>query len=783
MLAAQANQVVSRHELIDGVWGAAVSSSAKGNLYTYVSGLRRVLGPARDLLESSAAGYSLWLGGTALDSEIFAQTQTRAQLRLSTGDYRGVVTLLDEALALWHGDAYTGVPGPFVDLERHRLAELRMSAVELRARATLRLGVHTELAAELSGLVRQYPLRESLRELLMLALQADGRYADALEAYRDAHRVLIEEQGIEPGPALRELRQRILVEAGAGKDPQPARLRVVPTHVARAIEHGDAQDSFVGRTKEIGLLRSLTSDVLAGRGRSVWIEGEPGIGKSELLAVGLANAGALGCQLAWTAADELAQRFPLQTIMECLAVKATSPDPRRAKLALELHSQTAHGGWGPSDPVPAAVDGLLALVDDACATGPLILVIDDLQWADDASVLMWHRLAATTRQLPLLLVAAARPDPGRRELAALRRGVETRGGHILTLEPLSVAETGLLIGQIVGARPGKSLRELASHAAGNPLYTREMTNALMHRNAVRLVNGIAEIDQATSDETPRSLLAAVRRTLEFLSAGTQQLLRSAAILGMEFAVGDLAAMAEKPLLDLMGALDEAVAGNVVVAEGDKLAFRHPLLRQALYESIPSQLRAVLHRRAAEMLAGSGSPVTRVAEHLVAARPDQWVACWLTDNHRAVANRAPLIAVDLLRTVLDTPLPSAHNGRACRSHWSRYCSGWNAIPSRKPNRPWRSRRYRRKPPRCGTCSRLCDTGVAISTPRSRCCGRHSMILTHRRSGAPSTGHCWPTSAAATSPISTWPKRPPVRYTPSQCWPANPTRSRRACRPCG
>jgi tetratricopeptide (TPR) repeat protein len=288
-----------------------------------------------------------------------------------------------------------------------------------------------------------------------------------------------------------------------------------------------------------------------------------------------------------------------------------------------------------------------------------VLVIDDLQWADEASIQVWHRLAAVTRQLPLLLVAAARPDPGRRELARLRRGVEAHGGHLLPLVPLPAAETERLIGHLVGAPPGASLRALAERTAGNPLYTTEVARALVRKDSVRVVAGFAEVDQAAADEVPHSLLDAVGRTLGSLPAGTREVLRSAALLGAEFGVGDLAAVTGTPVLELVGVLDEVVTAGVVTAAGDRLAFRHPFLRQALYNGMSEPVRPALHRHVAEALAGAGAPVTRVADHLVRAAGalDRWAVQWLAGNHATVANRAPMVALDLLQQVLATGLPT------------------------------------------------------------------------------------------------------------------------------
>ncbi|WP_432704982.1 BTAD domain-containing putative transcriptional regulator [Actinokineospora globicatena] len=648
MLAARAGVAVPATDLVDGVWGEHPPASARGSLHTYVSGLRRALGPARTLLESTTAGYRLRLDPTAVDATAFDLARSAAARQGEDGDWRGARLRLDDALTLWHGDAYAGVPGPSASLERHRLTESRARALHLRVRAVMELGAHAEAVAELTELVARDPRHEWLREHLMLALHRAGRRTEALAVYDEASRVLADELGIEPGPALRDLRERIVLRDPTLHHPAdraPDRLVVLPATVTRS--------ELLGRSTEVATLRDLVAEAAAGRGNTVWVEGEPGLGKSALLAAALSDAAERGCQLAWAAPAD--QHAPLQVIMRCLAVDGDSPDPRRAELAAQLTREPDHHGWGPADPTPAAVDRLLDLVDRVCATAPLVLVVDDLHRADPASVLVWHRLTAATRQLPLLLVAATRPAPGNAEVGRAKRGVLGRGGHVLTLGPLPTVDAESLLGGLVGAGLGPRLRTMAERAAGNPLYLREMAHALTRTGAVEVTGGVAEVEPSTVALAPRSLLSAVHQTVELLSPDTRAVLRSAAVLGAEFGVDDLAEVAGLTAADLVGRLSEAVAASVVVEAGDRLAFRHSLLRQAVYESMSVGERTDAHRSAAEALTRVGASDERVAEQLAAGQvpADPWVTGWLVAHHATIANRAPLVAVSVLERVVDT----------------------------------------------------------------------------------------------------------------------------------
>lgn len=638
VLAAQSGRWVSRDELIAAVWGTSPPATAAGSIYTYVSGLRRAFGPdrGRRLVQSGPSGYLLTVDAGGLDAEEFQRLRAAAAERVAAGDRTGALSRLDDALRLWHGEPYAGLAAPFLELDRERLSGHYLQAVELRARIRLELGRDDGLVAELAGLVRAHPLVESLHELLMRALYRAERHAEALDAYRHAARVLREQLGVEPGAALRDLHQRLLQGEPDEAPAQPG--PVLPGPVARALRDGLADRPCFGREDDVAHLRGLVQAVALGNGGTVWIDGEPGIGKTELLTCAFADAGTYGCRVAWATADELGQRVALRVLLRALDID------------------------GPGDPDEgpvAAVDRVLAYVRASCAGGPLVLVVDDMHWADATTILAWERLIPLTARLPLLLVAAARPDSNRRELSQVRRAAQVRQQRPLDLRPLAPADLERLVAHLAGAPIGEHLRALAARTGGNPLYAREMVAALLRSGAVRTAGGVAEVDATVTVEPPESLLAAVRATVDFLSPATSEVLRVAALLGNEFAVADVVAVTGQSVFELYDSLAEALAARVVVDTGENLAFRHPFLRTALNEGVPAPLRAGLHRHAAEVLAAGGRPITRVAEQLAAESPviDGWVAGWLAEHHVELSRRAPQLAGDLMRRVLDTPVPT------------------------------------------------------------------------------------------------------------------------------
>ena len=199
--------------------------------------------------------------------------------------------------------------------------------------------------------------------------------------------------------------------------------------------------ALVGRESEMALLTGLIKEVARGRGGSVLIEGEPGIGKSALVRAAVAEAPEAGCQVFWGAGDELGQALPLLPFLDGLRVREPSANPRRNTIVRLLRGEVAADR---GTDVPAVLaEQLLALVAEQCAVRPTILVVDDLQWADQASVALWGRLAKAAQRVPLLLVGTMRPVPQRDDLLALRRVA----GEAARLQLTGLADDG-------GGRPG-----------------------------------------------------------------------------------------------------------------------------------------------------------------------------------------------------------------------------------------------------------------------------------------------------------------------------------------
>lgn len=409
-----------------------------------------------------------------------------------------------------------------------------------------------------------------------------------------------------------------------------------------------APNVFLGRDEELRRLGELLGDLRAGRGRAVLVEGEAGIGKSALLRVGL-GAAAPGRHVLWGAAYELGLRFPMRALLDCLDAE------QRTALVGSQSAEDEPWLGDVGDPTLALTERLLGLVRTCCGTGPVVLVLDDLQWADDATLLAWHRLARMVQSLPLLLVGACRPAPQREEIAQLRRALCGSGAVMIGLDRLSGAEVTELVGALVGGEPGRGLLELAERAAGNPLYVRELIEASLRDREAGM--------------PPASLVAAITDRLSGLAGDTGRILRIASLFGTEFVVGDVATVLGVPPTALLAGIQEGIAAGVLEGRAETMAFRHPLIRQVLYEGIPAGVRTALHGQAAQSLAAAGATAERVAEHMLAVDErvfDEWAVDWLAVEVRSLARWAPQVAVTLVEHALEVLPESDHRYEALQS---------------------------------------------------------------------------------------------------------------------
>ena len=239
----------------------------------------------------------------------------------------------------------------------------------------------------------------------------------------------------------------------------------------------------------------------------------------------------------------------------------------------------------------------------------------------------------------------------------------------LQLAGLSGAAVADLVAALVGGTPDGNLLRLADGAAGNPLYVTELVAALTRGS--RLTISEAGAAELAGGPAPGSLSAAIADRLGFVTGPVREVLRAAALLGMDFAVPDLAVVLGRGVTDLIPAVDEACAAGVLAESGHGLGFRHPLIRAALYDEMPAPVRAAWHRDAGRALAEAGAPADRVARQLLQAAGgpagpaepvDPWMLDWLARTADLLVGQAPRVAAELLaRAVAGSPAGSARHG--------------------------------------------------------------------------------------------------------------------------
>ncbi|QRV29447.1 tetratricopeptide repeat protein [Streptomyces californicus] len=271
-------RTATANELIDAFWGEDPPSQALATIRTYASRLRKTLG--QDALVSESGGYAIRVGRGALDLTLAQDLAAEAEKARVAGDRCQARTLINKVLGLWDGEALASVPGPYADNQRTRLEEWRLQLTETRLDLDLEVGCHAEAVSELTALTAAHPLRERLRELLMVALYRSGRQAEALAVYADTRRLLAEELGVDPRPELGRLQQRILRAdeelARPADEPAPAPAPLRPAQLPATVPDFTGRSAFV--TELGGRLATAEGSVMAVSA----VAGIGGVGKTTL---------------------------------------------------------------------------------------------------------------------------------------------------------------------------------------------------------------------------------------------------------------------------------------------------------------------------------------------------------------------------------------------------------------------------------------------------------------------------------------------------------------------
>jgi DNA-binding SARP family transcriptional activator len=664
LLLLHANEVVSRDRLVDELWGGEAPLTASKAVQVHVSQLRKGLerrdgGVTQRLVVTRPGGYMIQLTGDQLDLDWFERLRHEGQQARSEHDPVTASAKLREALALWRGPPLSDLGyEPFAQPEIARLGELRLTVLEERIDADLALGRHAELVAELQALAAAHPQRERIRGQLMLALYRSGRQTEALDAYRDTRRTLVDELGIEPGRELQALERAILVQ-----DPALDLERDRPKATV-----GPSAGSFIGRERELAEFAAGLQDAFAHRPSVLLLAGEPGIGKSRLADELTTQAEGRGAKVLWGRSWEAGGAPAYWPWVQALRTYIREHDKERirrelgtgardvAQMLPELHELFPDLPAPPSmDPEGARFrlfDSTAAFLRAAGEAQPLVLVIDDLHAADTPSLLLLRFLARELREARILLVGAYRdtdagPDDALNvTVAELRREPLTR---LIQLGGLALPEVARFIETIAGA-PASDLLAAAIHTQteGNPLFVGEL---------VRLLDAEGRLEEAGTPQggpnIPRGVRDVIGHRLRHLSQEAKRLLAVASVLGREFKLDALELVSERSGDDLLDLLDEAVAARVIVdlpTGRGGLRFTHALIRDSLYEGLGRKERHRLHQRAAEELEALYGPgqephLAQLAHHFLQAAPGGDVQKAIEYARRAGDRAAAVLAYE------------------------------------------------------------------------------------------------------------------------------------------
>lgn len=601
--------------LIADLWDDGQGEVRQGRLRVLASRLRGTLGGHGDTLVRAGGGYAI--AATVPDLTSARKAADRLYAADRTGNAREVRTAASAALDVWRGPALANLHSvPYARAEAERLDAWRLELTVHRLRADVELGAAAEVVNELATLAAQNPLHEQIWCMYAVALYRTGRQADALARLATLRRSLVADIGADPAAETAELELRLLRH-------DPALLAdrrevVVPTE--------PAGQPLVGRDDEVAQLTRLLDQLATGRPGILLVEGEAGIGKTRLLEELDRLAVRRGARVHWgrgSAEDGVPAYWPWRQALRELREQT---DPRVIDTALgdggdrlaailpELSSGAVLAGKPPAEIDGEARFALFELVTGLLAAtaraGPgLVLVLDDLHWADTATLLLLGHAGRHLVDAGLLIAASFRPrelraDHTARDVVAdlARQRVTSR----IELAGLSTTAVAAQLRLIVGVDCDAGLASAVAHrTGGNPLFVGEIGQLLVSS---------PDADLAA---IPTGVRDAIGTRLAALPARCHQLLSVAAVLAADLDAGLLATVTGAPVEEVMRDLDDAIDHAIVDRH---YRFVHDIVRDCLRLDVPESGRRRAQLAAAAHLEAVGGDQHRIAHHLLEALP-------------------------------------------------------------------------------------------------------------------------------------------------------------------
>lgn len=612
---------VSTTRLQDQVWGDAPPANPEASLQAYVSNLRRALEPERRprqparLLVTHAGGYALLAARDHLDSARFDDLVTAGLGSLQGGDHARAADELRAALDLWTGDPLPELAElPWVVDAVHHLGRRRADAVEGLTDARLGLGEHRTLVPELQQAAADEPFRERRWAQLALAQYRSGLQRDALATLSRARTTLLEEVGVDPGPELRRLETAILEQAPSLDlhDPIPSGRTspaTAPGPPTPAIGAGAApggpvdapalqERRFVGRDRELEALLEAAAGAAAGKGRPVVISGEPGIGKTRLaeeLVARLPDA-----VVAWGRCPETATGaayWPcIQIGRQLEGADALDGDLVAGLLPMDVAPVSEDLPAGDRLRLHMAVARLLAT-----AQRLVVIVVDDLQWADPSSLRVIEYVAGDLARSKVLLVVTLRPMTSEAQpplVECVGELARQPGAVRVDLHGLAPTDVERWLTERARRAVAPNLSAMVhDRSGGNPFFVGEVVELLAAEDGL--------VDDATpATQVPAAVHDVVRRRVSRLPVASQQLLTTASTIGRTFDIDVLARVTERGPLDVLDQLDAPLLAGLL-QETDlpgRLQFSHAIVADALSLELSAGRRAVIHAATARAVA-------------------------------------------------------------------------------------------------------------------------------------------------------------------------------------
>ncbi|MEV4139932.1 BTAD domain-containing putative transcriptional regulator [Dactylosporangium sp. NPDC049742] len=629
LLLTRAGRPVSAAELIDLVWDDDMPTSALNIVQKYVGALRRLLEPglsARNpgaYLHRRGGRYQFDVSRVALDLAEFRRLRDEARAAVDAGRPEDAVDAYEQALSRWRGPAGDGLPlsaaaGPVFASVNQELLDACVEAahVAVRGGQAKRILQPVRLAAWIA------PFDETIQATLMTTLASSGQRSEALSVFETVRTRLADELGIDPGPALREAHRQVLGQVEPVPEPPAAGPR--EQRVGRP-------DRLVGRREELAVLRQAVGSAVLTRAQVALVEGPPGVGKTRLLAEITGEAAANGALTCWGRCQDgegAPSMWPWVRIVEgLLPILPEGEQPRWTAGLRGLLEGPERGVDVPARPDSRAQFRLyrqiVALCTAAAARRPVILVVDDLHWADQASLQLFAHLAESLPARSMLIgtLRGHAPVPGehlRRMLAVVARLEHHRRIVLGPLEPAEVAE---LVRQETGRAPSPAVaRSIQARTEGNPLFVRELARFLAEED--HLSDPVAA--QAAVPSTVRDI---VRDRMSGLDDRDRRLIEIAALIGRDLDVRLLASASGLDVPQTLARLEALEAIGLVESAAGSLSdwrFAHDLVRESVARSTPRSAAGHFHLQIAAALAQAQELTKRhgeaLAHHLCAAGP-------------------------------------------------------------------------------------------------------------------------------------------------------------------